>query len=239
MILYKQDQMSDKRKRKIKNINLSIEEKPERPVYIFTNSRARVKFIMKCENIIRRSQEYKEYMIFLKNHMDMRRCTVLKGLNTDNGKRYSIEIHHGPFKLIEIVDTIINKREALGESLNPFYIAEEVVQLHYDEKVGLIPLSITMHELVTNDKIFIPLQYYYQQYDKFYEEYEEYIYEGTKEKIKMFIDMSMKCDSIQSDVLEPEFVYVNIDGFNFPEIPEEWGNLIQKVDIENIQYDTN
>lgn len=233
MVLYKNNNDTRNKNRPIKNIKLSIEEKPERPKYIFTSNRDRVKFIKTCESVIRSSLEYKEYIAFLKHNMDMNRCAVLSGLSVDNGKRYSIEIHHGPFNLFEIVDTVITKRENCHEEINPFLVAEEVMLLHYDEKVGLIPLSATMHQLVHNDKIFIPLQYFYQKFDKFYDEYEEFISEVTKNKISLLIDMSMKCDKIQSDILDPEFVYVNIEGFEFPEIPEDWGSLLQKTKLEN------
>lgn len=233
MILYKNSSDSKIKRRSIKNVNISIEEKPERPKYIFTTNRDRVKFIKMCESVIRSSMEYKEYISFLKNNMDMDRCAVLVGLSSENGRKYSIEIHHGPFNLFEIVDTVISKREALNELINPYLIAEEVMALHYDELVGLIPLSITMHELVHNDKIFIPLQYYYQKFDLFYDRYEEYISSVTKGKIDLLVNMSMKCDKIQSDILDPEFVYINVEGFEFPEIPEEWGKLLEKTDLES------
>ena len=111
--------------------------------------------------------EYKEYIRFLKRNTDFRRCTILKGLNTNNGKRYSIELHHEPFTLFDIVETVLNKREMLGEKIEPLSIADEVMALHYDGKVGLIHLSTTMHQLVHDDKIFIPLQYIYQSYNEF------------------------------------------------------------------------
>ena len=158
--------------------------------------------------------------------MDMRRCAVLRGLNTDNGKRYSIEIHHEPFNLFEIVDIVLTKKEDLGEEINPFLIADEVLELHYDEKVGLIPLSKTMHELVHNDKIFIPLQLIYHKYNEFYDEYEPYISDKIKEKISLKVELSLKTPDILSDILDPEFVYVEVDGFNFPEIPNEWKDVL-------------
>jgi len=234
MILYKNTGESNYKKRPIKKVNMTIEEKPERPKYIFNTNKDRVKFIKTCEIIIRGSMEYKEYISFLKNHMDMNKCVVLSGLKIENGRKYTIEIHHAPFNLFEIVDTVISKREAMHEKINPYYIAEEVMKLHFDEKIGLIPLSVTMHKVVHDDKIFIPLQYFYQKYNIFYDEYEEYISEVTKNKIQVMIDMSMKCDKIQSDILDPEFVYISIDGFNFPEVPEDWASALQKTNLENI-----
>lgn len=233
-ILYKDVKKELKRERPIKHIQTTIEEKPERPVYVFRNNRDRAKFIKQIEAICRRSMEYKEYMAFLKSHCDMRRCAVLKNLDVGNGKRYSIEIHHEPFKLYDIVDTVIRKWESMGEPLNPFLIADEVMELHYDEKVGLIPLTKTMHELVGNDKIFIPLQLIYHKYDKFYDEYEPYMTDELKELVQLKAELSIKAEGhILSDTIDPEFTYVDIEGFNFPEIPEEWKSVLQALDTEN------
>ena len=42
-------------------------------------------------------------------------------LNKDNGKKYSIEIHHAPFTLFELVDIVLTKKEKLNEKINPYY----------------------------------------------------------------------------------------------------------------------
>lgn len=229
MILYNQNSTKNMKKRPIKTLNITIEEKPERPIYVFKNNRDRVKFIKTCESLIRKSMEYKDYIKFLKNHMDMNKCLVLKGLNVENGKRYSIEIHHEPFTLFDIVETVLLKREYLGEGINPFLIADEVMELHYDEKIGLVPLSKTMHQLVHDDKIFIPLQLIYHKYDKFYDEYEPFMSERLKEAIELKVNISLKCPDILSDILDPEFVYIEIDGFIFPEVPKEWVSTLKNL----------
>lgn len=229
MILYNQNSTKNMKKRPIKTLNITIEEKPERPIYVFKNNRDRVKFIKTCESLIRKSMEYKDYIKFLKNHMDMNKCLVLKGLNVENGKRYSIEIHHEPFTLFDIVETVLLKREYLGEGINPFLIADEVMELHYDEKIGLVPLSKTMHQLVHDDKIFIPLQLIYHKYDKFYDEYEPFMSERLKEAIELKVNISLKCPDILSDILDPEFVYIEIDGFIFPEVPKEWASTLKNL----------
>ena len=234
MILYNKAITSKMKSRPVKSIDLEIEEKPERPVYVFKSVKDRIKFIKTCEAMIRKSLEYKEYIKFLKDNMDMSHCEVLKNISNENGRHYTIEIHHEPFYLFDIVDTVITKREACGESTNPFDIAEEVMALHYDEKIGLIPLSKTAHELVHSDRIFIPLQLIYQNYNKFYDEYEQYMSQNLKEQIEMKVNISLKTSNILSDVMDPEFVYVNIDGFDFPEVPEEWGKAIKVLDVSNL-----
>jgi hypothetical protein len=233
MILYKNPSKEVlKRERPIRTMDIKIDEKPERPTYTFKNNKERYKYCTMIKMMVRSSYEYREYIKFLKKYMHMDNCIVFSNLQTEN-KHYRIELHHDPFTLMEIVNVVVSKRQALGESLNPYLVTEEVLELHYDDKVGLINLSITAHELAEKGRIFIPLQRIYQRYDLFVEEYEEYMDDTLKQKIELIIQMSQKCDQIVSDVLDPEFTYVNIDGVPFPEVPDEWGKLLKDVSIEN------
>lgn len=233
MILYKNANKASKKERPIRTVKISIDEKPERPVYVFKNNKDRYKYCTMIKNMVRKSPEYREYIKFLKKHMHMNKCVVFSNLDTDNNKRYSIELHHSPFTLMEIVNVVVSKRQAYGETLNPYLVTEEVLELHYDDKVGLINLAKTAHELAESGRIFIPLQWIYQRYDLFVEEYEEFMDDTLKSKIEMIIQMSQKCDQIVSDCMDPEFVYVDIEGYAFPEIPEEWGKLLKEVSIED------
>jgi hypothetical protein len=239
MILYKDASNSSLPKRATKNVVISAEEKPERPQYAFRSNNERRKYVDMVKAYVRASQEYKDYIKFLKDHVDMNKCIVFNKLRPGVDKKYSIELHHDPFSLFDICNIVLSKRQALGESINPYKVAEEVTELHYDGKVGLINLSVTCHELCEKGKIFIPLQWIYQRFDKFYSEYEEYIDEVTASKIELKVKMSMACDQIQSDVLDTEFVYIDIDGFKFPEVPEEWGKLLKLSDPETVLASSN
>jgi len=226
MILYKSNMAKYKRDRPGRELKVSIDEMPQRPVYVLKTPKERVKYIKSVEAVCRKSMEYKELIGFLKRNTDLRRCTVLKGLRTDNGRKYTIEIHHEPFTLFDIVETVLSRREAEGESIDPLAIADEVMQLHFDGKVGLIHLSKTMHQLVHDDKIFIPLQYVYQKYDAFWRDYNKWINPMVKDKIEAKVELSMKADAIISDSIDPIFTYIKIDGFDFPQIPDEWKDIL-------------
>lgn len=232
MILYKKDFINGKRDRKRKDVKIKLEEYPERPLPKISTAKDRMKTIKGIEMIVRGSIEYKTYIKFLRENVDMNRCAILKNIKNENGKKYRIEIHHEPFTLFDIVDVVLTKRYECGESLTQMAIADEVMELHYSGNVGLIPLSVTMHELVHNGRIFIPLQYIYQKYDNFYNEYKEYIEENPAllDRITAKVDLSMKSDNILSDVLTPEFAYTHIDGFEFPEVPDEWKDILHDSD---------
>ena len=238
MILYKKTMANKAKERTFQNVHVTIDELPERETYTFRTPKERVKFIKQVEATCRKSMEYKEYMRFLKRNTDLRRCTILKGLNTEGGKKYTIEIHHEPFTLFDIVETVLNKREMEGQKIDPLDIADEVMALHYDGKVGLIHLSTTMHQLVHDDKIFIPLQYIYQSYNEFYTEYKPYFNPLVIEKIEMKVEMSLRTDNFVSDSIDPQFTYIHIDGFDFPEIPEEWKDVLHMEAAANSTTDS-
>lgn len=226
-VLYKN--LENKRPNRVKRtINISIEEKPERPVAHFRSNKDRAKYIKHIESVVRRSFEYKEYIKMLKHEMGMNKCAVLPNIENGNGKKYSIEVHHEPFTLFDIVNIVISRRENENETIGVYEVADEVLELHYSGLVGLISLSVTVHELVGINQVFIPMQWIYQDYHKFYEMYADYVDENTIEKIELKADLSMRSDGkIMSDVLDPEFIYVDVEGFELPKIPDEWAKAIQ------------
>ena len=232
MILYKNIPKKIK-KHPIKEMKINIEEKPERPLYVFRKNTDRKNYINYVKQIIRSSPEYRSYVEFLKRNCGMDHDDIMPKIKSENGKRYSIELHHDPFSLFEIIHICLTKSEMEGEPHNPFKLAEDVMLLHYDNKVGLINLAKTTHELAEKGKIFIPLQRIRQRYDLFYNEYEEYMESDLKERIKLKIQMSNASQGkYVSPSLTTEFVYVDIEGFEYPEVPDDWGKLLDAVDIE-------
>lgn len=230
MVLYRNSKVTKPRvEHNRQTLNIQIEEGPERPRFMDRSARERRKFITKVEQLVRSSDEYKEYIKYLKTHFDMSHCEVFPGIINGNGKKYSIEIHHEPFQLSWITDTVVRKRQDLDESLNPFMIADEIMELHYKGWVGLIPLSVTAHELVHSDRIALPLQYIYQRYDLFANEYDPWISDYVKDIIRLKAELSVKCNQIQSDIiLDPLVTYVEVDGFNYPQVPDEWKNALAR-----------
>ena len=210
-----------------RTLSITVEEKPERSKIILKNNRARDKFITTVEKYIRSSLEYSEYIKHLKTKTDMKRCALCK-ISSDNGKKYSIEMHHDPFRLYDMVDIEIIRRELEGEPLDILSIAEAVTELHYEGIVGLIPLSKTQHDLVHSFNVFIPLSQIYHDYAAYYRRYEDIIDSNTRirDMLEAKIKMSLACDDIQSTCYDPEFVYLDVDGVRLPHVPDEWKTQI-------------
>lgn len=232
MILYKNSITNGKIERPSRTVKVAIDENFTRPVPAYNKPREKTKHIKACETAIRSSMEYKNLVKFLKKTVDMGRCAIMKNVKLGDGKRYRIELHHEPFTLFDIVQVVIDKRLALGESIEKLSVADEVMELHYAGVIGLIPLSFTMHELVHNGRVFIPTQMTYMDYTKFYEDYEPYIDENPqlKDRINAKAELSMKTSTFVSDVLDVEFTYLDIDGYEFPEIPDDWKDALKLVD---------
>lgn len=175
--------------------------------------------IKEIEKIVRSSQEYRDYIKYLKENMDMTKCAFFNSVNSDVSK-VKIEIHHEPLTLYDITQAVLNKHiEENQGAVNAYEVAEEVMVLHYRDLVGLIPLSITLHEMVhASDKIKIPLHLIYGNYVKFVEEYEKYIDEKVIKKLEKKIQETKLLTKESFQDIEVEFRYLDVDNFSLPQI---------------------
>lgn len=210
---YKNDQIIEK---------VKIEKVPplERTIVLMTE-KEKIKMIKTIERIVRSSQEYKQYIAFLRKEIDMTMCSFFNNVSNKESRKVSIEIHHEPFTLFDITQIVLEKWIQQNKSINPILIAEEVMKLHYQNKVGLIPLSITVHELVHSGKLFIPLQNVYGDFISFLEEYDQYISQDLKDILQIKLKMSKELESLDLSILEKKYVYLEVDGMTFPQPLEE------------------
>lgn len=187
----------------------------------------KIKFIKRVESIVRSSMEYRDYVRFCKENMDMNSCIFLANVSQDKTrgrKRISIELHHDPFTLMDIVWTVVNKYEEEGLPINDLMIADEVLELHYLNMVGLVPLSKTMHQMVHNsDKIKIPLYLVYGEYSGFIEKYGDYMEPELMDKLESKVNFTKSVTKEDFDAIQKEFTYLEIDGVDD----------IEKIEVEN------
>lgn len=209
-----------------KHIRVESFAKPddmEYTVYLNTD-RDKEKYIKRIENVVRSSMEYRDYVAYLKEYVDMGRCAFFNNVENVQGSKVRIEIHHEPLTLYDIVKTVINKYIEEAIPLNDFYIADEVMKIHYENQVGLIPLSKSVHQIVHNGTdIVIPLNLVFGDYQTFLNEYEDYIDEVIYDKLERKINETKTIKQEMIDRLTPSYVYVDVDGFSLP----------KKVEIES------
>jgi len=153
----------------------------------FFNPKRMKKFIKAVESMVRQSEEYSHYLGILTNTQHIDSCSVLG--NIKDGEA-TLEYHHYPFTLYDICEIVIEKNIKENKKFTTFMIASQVIQLHYDNKVGLVKLSKTIHELVHDGKIFIPLESIAGDVNSFVEEYLDVIPRELIKKYNDLIDMN-------------------------------------------------
>lgn len=175
--------------------------------------KSRTKFIKQVENYIRSSLEYREYIQFLKDNVDMDQCAFFNKVSSRESKKVKIEIHHEPFTLFDYVEIVLSKFESEGLPINNLMIADEVMELHYQNQVGLIPLSKTIHEVIHNsDKLFIPLNTVYGNYSELLDKYEPYISEELYDKLEKKMDLTKNVTKDSFEALIQQFTYIESEG---------------------------
>ena len=93
-------------------------------------------------------------------------------------------------------------------------IADEVMEKHFNNEVGLVPLSVTAHELVHNStKLFLPLTVVYGNYSAFLDEYGPYVPDEVYEKIEKKVDQTKSMTEDTFNAIKKEYSYVEVDGF--------------------------
>lgn len=194
--------------------------------YNFANSKDKDRWINACERIVRSSYEYKHLIDMLKTVRGMKHCSFFPSFSRDKYPRakFRIEVHHEPFTLYSIIDVVLNDWLMRDQVPDMFQIAEEVMELHYRGLVGLIPVSLTVHQAIHKGKVIVPLQMIDERWYKFIDEYsnslEELpkIVEFIRAKIKLTNEYNKNPEEFKS-ILRKKYIYVVNEGYE--NIPEE------------------
>ena len=183
------------------------------------STKKRTKVIKQMERIVRSSLEYKDLISYLREYLDFKACAMFQNISKENNPKLRVEIHHGPFTLYDICDVVLQKWIDTGQPLNILYMASEVVELHYSNQVGLVPLSKTTHESVTNhsEKTVIPLYMYHGDYKKFMCDYADYISDDLLDKYERCIEETKNVTKETYDAWNSEFTYLEYDSQNIPD----------------------
>ena len=188
---------------------------PDRLGYDLSDEKSKRVFVDYIKKKIRSSFEYKEMISFLRRNIDMNRCSYFKKVN-NSIKGITIEIHHEPFTLEDITYIVLSYFIDNGIAIDPAAIAEQVMLLHFQGLVGLIPVSKTVHELIGAKQIFVPINNVYGDIEEFYKRYHDYMTEDQKAILAKSIKMSDKLAKYPPTVLKKKFIYLDVDGMSLP-----------------------
>lgn len=177
---------------------IKITEVPEfeTEIYNLEDDKDYEHYIKDIEKEVRRSFEYRAFIRYLRENMDMNKCSFLKGVSNEETYDIKIEIHHYPFSLRDIAEIVYRKRNFYRESLNVQMVAKEVMELHYKLLIGLIPLSETVHELAHSARLFIPIDKVLGRYDLFLMYYKPFCEPEQLETIERIEKYTMENSNI-------------------------------------------
>lgn len=137
-----------------------------------TDPKVFVRFIKKVERLVRGNPDYKDYIENLRNEEGLDRCAILGKVDVNKAE---IHLHHCISNLYTICITVCNRLMAEGKKVSSFILADEVISLHLANKIALVPLTATMHELAHSGKVKIPKSVIYGNYQEYYEQHKAYM----------------------------------------------------------------
>ena len=192
------------------------------PDYDLNDEKDFKNYLRDIERIVRGSFEYRRMVNYLRDYLDMNKCSFYESVSNADTTKIKIEIHHEPLSLYDIVVIVYNKRVAFHESLEVEHVAKEVMYLHYQMHVGLIPLAETVHELVHNQYLFVPSTKVYGRYKQFVESYKAFI---PLEQLDILDRIEQLTYAYEADeykqLLAKKFIYVDASGaYNLPKLED-------------------
>ena len=161
--------------------------------------------------------EYGDLIAYLRKYVNMDQCTFLNNFKAGK-KKGMIEIHHAPYTLFSIVDIVMRKHEDCYGCIDEFKVAEEVMRIHYNGLIGLVPVSITCHQLLHNDKLPMPLWCVYGRFVEFTKKYYDWIPDPVLMELNEQIKLSAKYKANPellkeaTKILDVQFVYLDVEG---------------------------
>ena len=208
---------------------ISMDEIPEydREDYNLSDAKDREKYFKDIERIVRNSFEYREYVSYLRDYMDMNKCSFFENVNNIESYNIKIHLHHSPITLYEIVVIVFNKRLYYKESLDAEAVAKEVMYVHYCLLIGLIPLCETVHELVHNEYLFVPNSSVLGNYKDFIELYKDWIPPEILAKLDRIEKYTQVYDEAENmNVLRTSYIYLDFSGtYKLPKLED----ILEKI----------
>ena len=137
----------------------------------FENEKEFIKFVKNCELLIRKCAEYRLWKNYITDILQQTSCVI----TDESMDELTVEIHHHIPSLFVLVKSIVSKYLAKNEEFSSFEIALEGIKLHFQNKIGYIPIISSLHEKFHNGFLDIPVSLVKGNYMQYLTEYSEYI----------------------------------------------------------------
>jgi len=134
----------------------------------FDDEKEYVRFVKVVERLVRSSPEYRDFITFTRETLHADVCSFTGEREDETG---DVELHHYPLNLFDIVKAVIDEYIYDDKSFTSFEIAETVIQLHFQLKIGIVPLIGTLHKKYHKGNLQIPIEFAIGDYEWIKENY--------------------------------------------------------------------
>lgn len=111
------------------------------------------KFIKNSERLVRSSGEYKRWIAYIIDVLGYTSCA----LTEEDINECNVEIHHHPITLYTICKSVVSDLIRKDIEFCSFDVATKVIELHFQNKIGYLPLLSDLHKKYHNGYLEIPI----------------------------------------------------------------------------------
>jgi hypothetical protein len=126
----------------------------------FDDEKEFVKFVKNVEKLVRNSIEYREWVNYITEVVGYANCALTEERMTE----VTIEIHHHPINLFTITKAVLTHKINTQKDFCTFDIAQDIIDLHFQNRIGYIPLVSTLHEKYHTGFLEIPIDFCHGDY---------------------------------------------------------------------------
>ena len=143
-----------------------------------------VKFIKSVEKMVRSNDDYKLWLSTIRDEPMLSQDAFLYNVGSNVAE---IQLHHFPFNLFNVVRNVTDQMLYDDKKVSTFIVADKVIQLHFQGMIGLVPLSVTMHEIAHLGKLNFVRTQIFGEWEAYYEAYKDYMDDYEHSVIKKLL----------------------------------------------------
>lgn len=171
-----------------------------KPRDYFDDSTCYSRFVKDCERVVRKSDDYKAFVQWIKSVLGINFCQVSSRIVDGDA---SIEMHHGPiFTLYDYVAIILNDMIMRGDKISSFRVADRVLEEHFALRVQVVMLAKTNHEAIDNRDLFLNINQGIGNVDAFIKKYAHALDDEQKFKIWSYLNFSKGNETFDTGILD-------------------------------------
>jgi hypothetical protein len=119
----------------------------------FDDDKEFIKFIKNVERLVRSSTEYRDWTSFVKDVLGYSNCA----LTEEKTSEITLEVHHYPINLFVVCKGVITDYINKQKNFCTSDITLEVLNLHFENRIGYIPLISSLHEKFHSGFLQLPI----------------------------------------------------------------------------------